>query len=302
MIIFIGIFLLLLGGIAVGLWAMVVKSQTPKRIATNKTPDVPFRDIVIPNGNTKLRGWFIPASSTEKQSPLIILVHGWGSGKTRMLRYVKPLYDAGYAILMFDVRSHGESDGDKAPTVKTFHDDIITAVQYARQMKDIDPNRIVLLGHSFGAFGSIIANTKSLGIRALVTDSMPTRFRTIMEASLSHYKLPYFPLGPIISKMMFIRAGISKKQLKEFHVLEAMDHQKSPVLMIHSKNDNYVPPKDLAYLLDNHKVDGTKKSYLYVESKGHRSSETDPQFWPSVFEFLGRHVNVKENLVTNPID
>lgn len=50
-----------------------------------------------------------------------------------MFRYLKPLHQSGYAILMFDVRSHGESDREKAPTVKMFRDDVIAAVQYARQ-------------------------------------------------------------------------------------------------------------------------------------------------------------------------
>lgn len=72
--------------------------------------------------------------------------------------------------------------------------------------------------------------------------------------------------------------------------INAIDHQKSPVLMIHSKHDNYVPPTELAYLIDHQKVDGTKKAYLYVESKGHRNSETDPQFWPNVLGFLRQNL------------
>lgn len=292
MVVMISIFLLAIAiaGIAAGIWWMVVKSQTPKRVPTNKTPDVPYRDVVIPNGDAKLKGWFIPAPTGKRPSPLIIIVHGWGSGKTRVLRYMNPLHRAGYAILMFDARSHGESDSVKAPTVKTFRDDLLTAVEYARQREEIDPRRIGVLAHSLGAFGGIIANTKPLGIRAIVTDSMPTRFRTIMEASLSHYKLPYFPLGPILSKLMFMRAGLSKQELRQFDVLEAMDRQQAPVLMVHSKYDHYVPPTELAYLLDHHKADGTMKSYLYVESQGHRSSETDPQFWPKVLEFFQKHV------------
>lgn len=284
------IILLVVVSLAAAIWMIGVKSQTPKRIQTDKTPDVPYTKVVIPSDNGKLKGWFIPSASKEDPSPLIILVHGWGSSKSRMLRYIKPLHGAGYALLMFDVRGHGESDDVKALTVKVFRDDIIAAVQYARQMKHIDLDRIGLFAHSFGGFGSIFANTKPLGIRAIVTDSAPTRLRTIMEVSLGHYRLPYFPLGPILSKLMFIRAGISRQELQQFEVLSAMDDQKSPILMIHSKNDHYVPPKELAYLIDNDKMDGVNRSYLYVESKGHRSSETDQQFWKSVLPFLKKHI------------
>jgi len=290
MMIGIGMIVFILLVFAAGIWKMTVKSQTPKRPAQNKTPGMPYQDIIIPSGEAKLRGWFVPVETGGEQSPLIILAHGWGSNKSRMLRYLLPLHREGYAVMMFDVRSHGESDDVKAPTVKVFYEDIVAAVRYALRREDVDRQRVGLIAHSFGGFGGIIANTKQLGIRALVTDSMPTRFRSIMEASLSQYKLPYYPLGPILSMLMFMRAGISRRELKQFNVLEAMDHQKAPVLMIHSKYDDYVPPAELAYLIDHGKVDGTMKSHLFVESKGHRGSETDPRFWPTVLEFLRRQL------------
>lgn len=282
---------LILSLLSLGLWLMTVKSQTPKRVSSQRKPELPYEEIIITSEHANLKGWFIPAQGQkDTQSPLIILVHGWGSSKSRMLRYITPLNEAGYALLLFDIRNHGESEGIKALSVKTFRDDCIAAAQYAQQRKDINPHRIGVLAHSFGGFGSILANTKQLDIKALVTDSMPARLRTIMAAALKEYKLPYIPLGPIIAKLMFFRAGISGKEQAGLNVRQALSQQRSPVLLVHSKYDHYVPPTELDYLVESQEFDHDRIGYLYVESNGHRSSETDPRFWEHVIPFFKKHV------------
>jgi pimeloyl-ACP methyl ester carboxylesterase len=277
--------LVLAGAEAGVLWKMTLKSQTPKRVSGLSTPESPYENVAFSNGEYTLRGWFIPALSTGDKNPIIILVHGWGSGKARMLRYVSPLREEGYSIFIFDVRSLGESDGVKAPTVKIFRDDVFAAIDYVKTRADVDPDRIGILAHSFGAFGSILANKNNTGIRALVTDSMPVRFSTIMRAALKQYKLPYYPLGPILSKFMFMRAAISSRELKELDAVQALRQRKAPVLLIHSKNDDYVPASELDYALSGQDID-----HLYVESNGHRSSETDPQFWSRVLTFFQKYL------------
>ncbi|QED46142.1 alpha/beta hydrolase [Cytobacillus dafuensis] len=276
---------------AYGVWTIGVKSQTPKRVELTETPKMPFEDVSIPGKTGKLKGWFIPSVNRGvEKSPLIMIVHGWGSSRSRMLRYVEPLYIAGYSLLLFDIRGHGDSDGVKALTVKTFRDDVVSAVIYAQKRKEVDPYRIGILAHSFGGFGSLLANKRRLGIKALVTDSIPTQFRTIMETALKKYKLPYFPLGPILTKLMFIRAGIKSDELKGFDARQALNEQKTPILMIHSKNDHYVPPSELTYLIENQPAHSETIEFLFVESKGHRSSETDLKFWQEVIPFFERNV------------
>ncbi|HWO74459.1 MAG TPA: alpha/beta fold hydrolase [Bacillus sp. (in: firmicutes)] len=267
-------------------WKLAVISQTPRKTAIDTKPDFPFEQVTFKSGTEKMAGWFIPAKTNpHEKSPLIILVHGWGSNRAKMKRYVKPIFEAGYALLLFDVRSHGESEEINAPTVKTFRDDVLAAVQYAKTKKEVDPERIGILAHSFGGFGSILANQNDIGVQAIVSDSSPAQISTIMKAALNKYKLPYFPFGPLISKIMFVRAGIQSKELKEFDVIHALRERKSPVLLIHSKRDDYVPSTELDFIIEN--VD---LPHLYVDSKGHRSSESDSQFWPYVLPFFKQHL------------
>jgi pimeloyl-ACP methyl ester carboxylesterase len=289
---------------AAAMWKMGVKSQTPRRISNKEIPPMFYEDITFTSHSAKVKGWFIPSKNNESNDsdsinsahPLIILVHGWGASRASMLRYALPLYAEGYALLLFDVRSHGESDGVPALTVKTFRDDVISAIQYAKKRHDVDPTNIGIVSHSFGGFGSVLTLKNDMNLRALVTDSMPVQFRTIMEAGLSRYKLPYFPFGYILLKVGFLRAKISKEETQEFDVVSALDQRKTPVFLVHSLLDDYVPSSELDFVVQNV---SKEVEYLHVNNKGHRSSETDPLFWQHVLPFLKQHLILNNHVHTD---
>ncbi|MBW7458509.1 alpha/beta hydrolase, partial [Paenibacillus sepulcri] len=129
-----------------------------------------------------------------------------------------------------------------------------------------------------------------LPVRAVVTDSMPTRFETMLKADLKRKKLPFFPLGYFIPAIWLLRAGISRAEYKAAQIPYALAANEAgagvPVLMIHSKGDSFIPADDLRILAEQWPVDA-----FYVEGSGHSQSEQDPRFWSKVIPFL------KENLL-----
>lgn len=282
------VFLLII--LLMGLNYIAVKSQTPRRLEPTLSPDVGYEDVTIVSEGATLKAWFIHSLEHRDQSPLIILVHGWGSSKQRMLRYTEPLLNAGYALLLFDVRGHGESDVVKICSAKIFKADVLAVLNFAQKRPDVDRDRIGILAHSFGAFSSVIANAEHIGIKALVTDAMPTRFETMVQASLVQINMPYNFIVPIIAKLMYVRAGITKQDLKQFSVPDALNEQKSPLLLIHSRLDDFVPVTELTYLIEQNTIPSSSVDYILVESRGHSASEQDPMFWKNVLPFFKKHV------------
>ncbi|MDZ4279144.1 MAG: acetylxylan esterase, partial [Dehalococcoidia bacterium] len=67
--------------------------------------DFPSRD------GTRLSGWFIPASRAGP-APGVVLSHGWARSRAELLPHANFLHRAGYAVLAFDYRHRGKSDGD----------------------------------------------------------------------------------------------------------------------------------------------------------------------------------------------
>ncbi|MFD2613303.1 alpha/beta hydrolase [Paenibacillus gansuensis] len=273
-------------------WGLSAKAQTPKRRPIERVPDMPYEDITFPSHGSTLKGWFVPSRTSTPdgaKQPVIIIAHGWNSNRSRVLRYARPLYDAGYALLLYDARSHGESDGIPAPSGMAFRDDLVSAVDYLTRRPDIDPERIGALGHSLGGFGTVAALWDEHRLRAVVTDSMPVRIETMIYSELSRLRLPKFPLAYIIPKIWLRRSRIDRNKAAEFDLIGAIKRRQGsvPVLHVHSRNDDYIPSAELDYLA-SHRLAGAE--HLYVQAPGHSSSETDPQFWNRVLRFFNEHL------------
>jgi pimeloyl-ACP methyl ester carboxylesterase len=130
-----------------------------------------------------ISSWFIPVSGDDPR-PAILIAHGWtwnrlgtdpgdllarvaGSPAVDLLKPARALHDAGYHVMMFDLRNHGQSGS--SPVVTFGQDeasDVWGAVSYLQGRPDVDGERIGVLGYSMGANALMFACAKTEGIRA----------------------------------------------------------------------------------------------------------------------------------------
>jgi hypothetical protein len=86
--------------------------------------------------------------------PIAIIIHGFKGTKEYypfVNNSIKPLTDSGIAVLRIDCRGSGESDLEfKDMTITSESEDVLTAIDYVKTLKKIDPNRIALIGVSMG--------------------------------------------------------------------------------------------------------------------------------------------------------
>lgn len=142
-----------------------------RREPVTRTPaevGLPFEDVRFPaTDGVGIKGWFVPASGNGAEpAATIVFVHGWMWNRTGnvagrvpiddrdvdFLPATKALHDAGYSVLLYDVRRHGESEAGKGfisfgPLEKR---DFIGAVRYLRTRHDVDGERIGSIGISMG--------------------------------------------------------------------------------------------------------------------------------------------------------
>jgi dipeptidyl aminopeptidase/acylaminoacyl peptidase len=275
--------------IVLGVYGMGVKSQKPKRKPINRTPDVPYEDVQWHSQGAEIRGWFIPAKKElqEETAPLLIIAHGWGSNRVSMLRYARVLHTEGYALLLYDARSHGESAGIAAASGLSMSEDLLAALDYAETRKEVDPLRIGVLGHSLGAFASVLALSRAHHrIRAVVTDAMPARTQTMMKSELRKRRVPLFPLVHILPWIWYLRSHATPRDID---IVAAIKSCRVPLLMTHSQRDHVVPIAEMSYIRAT--AHRTAMNYLELNGEGHSSSANQPLFWDHVLPFLREHLH-----------
>ncbi|MDK8181936.1 alpha/beta fold hydrolase [Paenibacillus sp. UMB4589-SE434] len=281
------------------IWWLAAKSQSPRRAPIHRKPEQRY-DTVTFEGNAQLTGWLvwpdeIKHSSSDKQEryPAIVISHGWGSNRARVLRYADRLSDAGYVLLLYDVTSHGESEAVRAPSALLFRDDIKAAVQYLRNRPEIDPARIGVLGHSLGGFGTLLALDEGLEVAAIVTDSMPSKPFTMVAAELRRRKLPLFPLAWMIPRIWLWRARIPWADYDGLDLASTLCNNahkgdaQVPVLMVHSNGDTFIPATELTGTIQRLPY---QQPHVLVDTPGHSCSEQDERFWDAVLPFYDTYV------------
>jgi pimeloyl-ACP methyl ester carboxylesterase len=112
------------------------------------------------SGGLKLAGVLhVPEGGRGRRAAFLVL-HGFGSNKdggTAMIA-AKLFADLGYCALRFDMRGCGESEGERGRVICLEQvEDTRAALAYLASRADIDPARIAVMGHSFGAAVAVYA-------------------------------------------------------------------------------------------------------------------------------------------------
>jgi len=215
----------------------------PKRKAlpvftSNIVPEyrnISFKDI---KDEINLKGWFFEVKGSNKT---VILAHGYRQNR---LQYgedtfvlIKSLLNQGYNVLTFDFRNCGESEG-KVTTVGIYEkNDLLGAVNYA---KKLGSKQIVLMGFSMGAATSIVAAAQSQDVDAVIADSPFSDLEEYLNDNLDAWSnLPSFPFNQTTFLTIKILEGVDPKEFSPRAVIK--DIAPRPVMLIHSKDDAYIP-------------------------------------------------------------
>lgn len=115
------------------------------------------------------RAWLYRPPSAGPH-PLVVLAHGLSGTHTLYWRVAEAFAAAGLAVLDFDNRFVGASEGEPRQTIslEVQLEDLRNAVGVGRSLPGIDPDRIALYGSSFGGGLAIDVAAKDPRLGAVV--------------------------------------------------------------------------------------------------------------------------------------
>ncbi len=117
--------------------------------------------------NTPLSGWFIPSQN----GATIIVLHGYGAHRAgRTMQQVEALATAGYGILTYDLRGHGQSGGELRTRGWQDMSDLESAIDYLQTRGDVDMERVGLFGFSVGAQIGLATAVHNPTLKAIMAD------------------------------------------------------------------------------------------------------------------------------------
>lgn len=171
----------------------------------------------LSSDSTKLFGWFIPRKGAKTT---LLYLHGNGGNISNRLNSIDIFNSLDVDIFIFDYRGYGNSGGNAGE--KNTYDDAMSAWKYLVKERGIKEENIVILGRSLG--GAIAANLASkVKPKALILESTLT---SVKDVSSDVY--------PFIPSFLIHFEYETTKYLKDIN---------SPLLVIHSEDDNIIPFK-----------------------------------------------------------
>ncbi len=237
--------------------------------------DIPFDEvrIPVPQGG-ELYGWEIKG---KPDMPALVIVHGWSRNVERALPYIRHLQPLGYTLLAIDARNHGSSTPLEAPTVGTFTEDVLAAIQYLAEKNP--STRLGVIGLSVGGGAAIAATGQDKRIQAAITVGAIAHPVDLMQAHFAERNIPGFVTASLFLYMR-LRYGIDYERIAPVnHIPNAV----GKLLIIHGENDETVP---LAHGRRLAAANEANARLWVVPDKAHSDCHLHPEFWAHVDEFL----------------
>lgn len=192
--------------VVVGAAALIYRMEHPHRLTTGvalarKMPTEPTElglsglevTFELSDGSTS-PGWVLDGGRPD--GPMVVLVHGWSTGRYSALNKAKRLWPHASSLVLFDLRGHGDSSARTCTFGARERDDIAAVVEqadaYLRPRKgeegsgELHNRSVVLFGSSMGA---------GLALAAAVQGPESLRRRVVGVIADGPYRMPMEPIA-----------------------------------------------------------------------------------------------------------
>ncbi len=217
----------------------------------------------------KLKGIFLPAE--QKTDKIILAVHGFRVNAMKDFAGLVYFYhQQGYHVLLVDDRAHGASEGKYIGFGCLDREDCYRWVHYLDQRFQ-GKCSIFLHGISMGAATVLMTSSMNLprSVKGIIADcpytSIWEEFCYLTEREKKSWLIMY-PIMKLAGKICKVVAGY---EYDEISSAEEVKDTKIPILLIHGKEDRFVPPS-MSEKIYNNCV--SEKKLLIVPNAKHAES------------------------------
>lgn len=252
--------------IPVGFWilAMTIENRLVFQVTPYPKGDwktaLPVEDAnFIAADGTKLHGWFVLPLRAKYA---ILFAHGNGGNITHRKDILKAAGALGAAILAFDYRGYGKSEG--SPTEAGVYSDARAARAWLAQRMNIAETQIVLWGESLGT-AVMIDLAAADGARGLILENP---ISSVPDVAAFHYR--WLPVRWLMKN--------------KFDAVSKIANYHGPLLIFHGEADTVVPLRFGQALFA---AANEPKQMIVQPGRDHNDLRT-PEMFVAVHDFLNQ--------------
>ncbi|MCI0490866.1 MAG: alpha/beta fold hydrolase [Blastocatellia bacterium] len=249
---------------------------------------IAFEDIVIESfDRTKLYGWWMQKSA---DAPTVVVLHGVNNNRTSVIRASLVLRQAGFNVLVFDGRAHGDSEGRYVTYGFYERRDVETVIEWLIAEKGIDKERIGLAGESMGAAIALQVAAQLPWIRAVWADSPFASLRRVTGEYVRRVTgLPEAVISPVLWSVIRVANYRGKFDVEQVSPLALADRIKCPVFLVHGTDDDLI---EVQHSENIHDALPGKKELWIVEGVTHARSarRAKREYGDRLTGFFGEHL------------
>jgi len=237
----------------------------------------------------------LPLDTGEEPLPMVLYVHGgpWYRDYFGYDPYAQMLANRGFAVLQVNFRASSgfgkeHLNAGNKEWGAVMQDDLTDAVLWAIDQDIADPDRVVIMGGSYGGYATLAGVTYTPDLYCAGVDYFgPSNLITFRETVPPYWK----PLGAI----MDIRVGDLDEDslmLEERSPLNYVENIKVPMLIVQGANDPRVVQAESDQMVDALRESGNEVYYIVYENEGHGFAieANRLEFAGRIEEFLYNHV------------
>ncbi len=230
----------IVGGMLMFSAYMADKITRPRRIVPIAVAEIePWLEAITfrTADELTLHGWYLPHDAPRAA---LIIAHGYAMNRGELLELARGMRARGYAILLFDFRAHGASEGTRSTIGFREAGDVAAAARFLHAQPALEDCAIGAIGLSMGAVATIGAAVEEPLITAVVSDSGYATLSAIAAGGLRLlFHLPPFPFAPLVIRFSeaLTRARIGAAS----PVAIVGQLAPRPILFIHGSADRLIP-------------------------------------------------------------
>ena len=271
-----------------------VRYDTPAQIPQDLSATVQARrECHFFSGENQLTGYYYPSVQPENAHGLIVLVPGFHAGGDDYLPQIRQLLDYGWSIFTFDPTGTCRSQGDSQVGFSQVIPDLEAALKYVENQDRFGYNKLILMGHSRGAYAACCVLPQIQDVTAVVSISgVNSAMEAVMQMSTN-------AIGPVsygnYGFLWLYQASLFGKETLNLQADDILSAEEVPTLVVHGKTDTQVPADSCSIISHKETIDSEKVEYLLCEA-GHTELLYDPDgtandaLMKSIHSFLMRCV------------